>query len=83
MAFKAFRNGTPLNDAYILTSAIEDLLRNSIKDSLRSLQKANEVLPLVEDVDPSLVDDLRSISRYTRGLYEAAQRKATSTDMFL
>ena len=83
MALKAFRNGTSLNDAYNLTSATEDLLRNSIKDSLRFLQKAYEIMPLVEDVDPSLRDDLRSINRYVKGLYDAIQTKTTTIDTFL
>ena len=83
MALKAFRNGLSLADAYLLTSAKEDLLQNSIKDSLRSLQKANELLPLVEDVEPTLVDDLRSISRYAKALHDAILTKSISNDMFL
>ena len=82
-ALKAFRNGATLNEAHNLTAATEELLQNSIKDSLRFLQKAHEYMPLVEDVDSSLVDDLRSISRYVKVLYEAIQAKETSKDVFL
>lgn len=81
IALKSFKNGASLRDAYLLTSTSSDVLRNSIKDSLRYLQKANEVLPLVEDVEPNLIDDLKSINRYVKVLHDVLQTKLMSNDI--
>ena len=81
IALKSFKNGASLRDAYLLTSTSSDILRNSIKDSLQYLQKANEVLPLVEDVEPNLIDDLKSINRYVKVLHDVLQTKLMSNDI--
>ena len=79
-ALKAFESGKSLRDAHGLTREIGALLMNSVVQAKSSLEQADRLTHLVDELYDTLDDDLKSIARLVKKLRAASEESLESND---
>ena len=74
-AFKAFdEDGLNIYRAYELTDDINDIFSNAIKKSLTYLEQANGLVHKINEMNPSSIDNLKSIGKLARNIIIIKER---------
>ena len=65
-ALEAFESGVSIEDAYELTSGLEEIFESRIYKSISNLEKADQLTHKVKEFYPGLIDDLLIIRKLTK-----------------